>query len=110
MYRQTFRGEVCKTTDGGQTWNSISYPIILQKGLVLFRADPNIMYFTIPTTRYVPYTPTLWQRDVPRDFSDFGVYRSKNAGVMWSWLNSSGLPANRSVARLEMDLNNSNVI
>jgi hypothetical protein len=120
QFRQSFRGEVRKSVDGGVTWTSISYPIksqsalspnmILQKDLMLSKSNPATMFFTVPFTVYVPYTPTLWMRNGPSDFNDFGVYRSKDGGVSWQWLNNSGLAPGCSVARLEMDPNNSLVI
>ena len=120
MFRQSFRGEIRKSTDGGVTWANISYPIqsasaispneIVQKDLMISKSDPNIMYFTVPLAKYIPFTPTQFIINGPPDFTDFGVYRSKDAGVTWSWLNRNGLPAGASVARLAMDPRNSKVI
>ena len=120
MFRQSFRGMVRKSVDGGVTWVNISYPIksnsaispneIIQKDLMISAADPATMLFTVPRTTYCPYTPTHWRPNGAYDFSDFGVYRSTDGGVRWSWLSSNGLPAAGSVARLAMAPNNSDVI
>ena len=54
MFRQSFRGEIRKSTDAGQTWRNISYPIrsnaplspniIRQKDLMISRLNPDQMY------------------------------------------------------------------
>eukprot|EP00039_Didymoeca_costata_P010915 m.148716 g.148716 ORF g.148716 m.148716 type:complete len:944 (+) comp15003_c0_seq4:44-2875(+) len=120
MFRQSYRGEIRKSTDGGATWTNISYPIqsqsalspniIRQKDLTISNADPSIMYFTVPYTDYCPFTPTQWIVNGPDDFQDFGVYRSKDGGFTWQWLNNRGLPANGSVARICMDPHNSSIL
>lgn len=120
MFRQTYRGMVRKSTDAGQSWRTISYPVqsnsslspnqIIQFDLLLSRSDPRMMYFTVPVTRYIPWPHTLQQRNAPVDFTDFGIYRSKDAGVTWSILHDNGLPPNGSVTRLAMDPHNSLII
>lgn len=120
MFRQTYRGMVRKSTDGGQSWRTVSYPVqsnsslspnqIIQFDLMFSRSDPQTMYFTVPVTRYIPSTHTLQQRNAPPDFNDFGIYRSKDSGVTWDILNHNGLPTNVSVTRLTMDPDNSLVI
>jgi photosystem II stability/assembly factor-like uncharacterized protein len=120
MFRQSFRGEIRKSTDSGSTWRNISYPIqsgsalspniIRQLDLMISQSNPDVLYFTVPRTTYIPWTPTLWVRNGPGDFDQFGVYRSADAGVSWEQQLQSGLPANASVARLAMDPQNSLII
>lgn len=121
MFRQSERGKVRRTIDGGKTWENISYPLksstdispeankIMQKDLIFNPDDPNIMYFTVPYARWVSYVSTLLERNGPSDFNGFGVYRSKDEGYNWELINT-GLPDGGSIFRISMDPNNSSIL
>jgi len=121
MFRQFERGQLRRSSDGGKTWKNISYPVksntplspeankIMQNDLMFDSERTNVMYFCVPRSRWVSYTPTTTERNGPSDFNDFGVYRSKDVGFNWELVNN-GLPSNGSVARIAMHPTNTKVL
>ncbi|RKR13301.1 putative secreted protein (Por secretion system target) [Maribacter vaceletii] len=107
--RQTHRGKVRKSTDGGQTWSNIatifdaasgiSSSVAHQRSLLIDPVTPNNMYF-VAVNRNVRGVggsgpgPTLTQ-------GQYGVYRSNDGGVTWNVNNPSPL-SNTSVSEIAM--------
>lgn len=112
MFRQSHRGYLRRTQDGGASWENISYPVqyggnlssdhIFQYDFRIDKDDPKNMYFCVPTTKWQAFTSNLWNYNGPADYTKYGVFRSQDEGYNWELANN-GLPDGCSVYRLEMD-------
>ncbi|MGA9637126.1 T9SS type A sorting domain-containing protein [Flavobacterium sp.] len=113
QFRQEHRGELRKSTDGGITWSTVSFPLpttgtnvsssdqILNHSLTIDHQNPAKMYFN---TLGTPINEVF---GTGAPFSAHGVYKSINSGVTWTRSNGTGsnvLPLNGStVNRIKMD-------
>lgn len=115
--RQTHRGKVRKSTDGGQTWtniatifdadSNISSSVAHQRSFLIDPVTPNNMYF-IAVNRNVRGVggtgpgPTLTQ-------GEYGIYRSNDGGYTWS-VNNPNPQSNASVSEIAMHPDNPQTI
>ncbi len=110
QFRQSNRGYFCRSTDGGESWESISRPVIydnpntsspslFQYSLMVDPKNPKNIYFTL--IAHVE-SEVATRKDRLKDFDDYGVYRSQDGGYSWELCNV-GLPDRGSVNRLAMD-------
>ncbi|MEO0796763.1 MAG: PA14 domain-containing protein [Verrucomicrobiota bacterium] len=117
QFRQTQRGSLRYSPDGGASWQTLSTPVnfpaandvIKQRSLLIDPSNPSIMYFCVPISEIAYWSSTQWVANAPSSFNAFGVYKSTNGGASWSRVNS-GLPSNKSVYRLTMDPSNPQVL
>ena len=108
MFRQDHQGYLRRSTDGGKTWANVSKPVnytgnlssdmMFQYSLMVDYSNSQNIYFVMPQNAPSEVSNT----SVPAAFTDFGVYRSKDAGKTWAIVNN-GFPANSSVHRIIMD-------
>ncbi|GAA4234441.1 hypothetical protein GCM10022291_13830 [Postechiella marina] len=116
-WRQSHRGNLRRTQDGGNTWENISTPIAAsnnlweplanQNSLLIDPNTPNNMYFCTTRGPVAEVNGTINESILTT--GGFGVYKSSDAGFNWS-LSNTGLPANGSVRRLTMDPTNPNIL
>jgi len=116
QFRQQQAGSLRYSSNGGGSWQTLSTPATFsgsdsvdQESLLIDPANPNYMYFCIPTHARVYWSSTNWNANGSSLTSGYGVYRSTNGGSSWSRVNN-GIPSNKSVYRLKMDPSNSQVI
>jgi photosystem II stability/assembly factor-like uncharacterized protein len=115
QFRQNHRGYFRKSTDGGKTWDNLSYPVqyggnlssdnLFQYSLTIDFDNPNNIYFTVVSNPIAEVSSKL----LPSDFKDIGVYRSQDGGNTWS-IENNGLPTNASVRRIKMDPKNTTTL
>ncbi|ONI43848.1 hypothetical protein AN641_01315 [Candidatus Epulonipiscioides gigas] len=110
MLRQTGQGEFYKSTDAGETWESISqifqtsaiHTKVVQKGLIIDPNNPDNMYFAVTATN-VNEVPPLHGTEYS------GVYKSDDGGYNWTHI-TTGLSGTNDVFDLEFAPNNTNTI
>lgn len=117
MWRQSHRGKLRRTTNGGKTWENIatifkaSNPswkgVAYQNSLLIDPNVPDNMYFCATRKSVAEVGKSISQRLLTQ--GEYGVYRSTDAGYNWAPANN-GLPANSSVRRLTLDPKNPNII
>jgi photosystem II stability/assembly factor-like uncharacterized protein len=115
--RQTHRGKVRRSTDGGQTWSNIatifdaasgiSSKVAHQRSLMIDPVTPNNMYFVAVNRNVrgvggVGPGPTLTQ-------GEYGVYRSNDGGLTWN-VNNPSSQSNTSVSEIVMHPDNPQTI
>lgn len=111
--RQSHRGKIRRTTDGGKTWeniatvldasNSLSSSLAQTKSLMCDPENPDNMYFTSI------YSPIGKKPSMKLTKGEYGVYRSNDGGYTWKVNNPNPIKG-ASVRRLAMDPNNSKII
>lgn len=110
QFRQQRKGELRYSPDGGASWQTLSKPlafkrpndVIKQYSLLIDPDQPDNLYFCVPRSAIAFWAPTQWTRNGPADFTDYGVYRSRDGGQSWTMAND-GLPSGKSVHRLALD-------
>ena len=110
QFRQTQRGSLRHSPDGGKTWQTYSTPIkfpaaddhIFQRSLTINPENPRTMYFCVPLADLTYWARTQWTRNGPKSFTGHGVYKSTDGGIHWTRGNP-GIPADKSVYRLAID-------
>lgn len=117
-FRQTARGQLYRTDNDGDTWQSVSNPVdfgnmgdnigMKQYTLRIDFDNPDNMYFTIPRSVITPYNGTQWTAN-GSGFSNYGIYRSTNAGKNWS-ISQNGIPNNKSILHLAIDPGNAKTV
>lgn len=115
--RQTHRGKVRKSTDGGVTWTNIatifdaasgiSSSVAHQRSFLIDPVNPNNMYFIAAyrNIRGVGGTgagPNL-------TMGEYGIYRSTDGGFTWN-VSNNYFPNNSSVNEIAMDPDNPQTI
>ncbi|MFI3277450.1 MAG: hypothetical protein SNH28_01400 [Rikenellaceae bacterium] len=112
MFRQTHVGHLRKTTDGGKTWQNISQPIdynnqnalsfqVFQHSLSIDPVNPKNMYFVANRMAI-----TEVEGGTKHAFDGYGVYKSYDGGLTWSFDNPDLPQATGSFNRLMIDPNN----
>ncbi|WP_156152584.1 T9SS type A sorting domain-containing protein [Flammeovirga sp. OC4] len=115
MFRQSHRGYLRKSTDGGKTWTNVAKAIqhegndssdmLFQYSLTIDPDNPQNLYFCVIENAVAEVSANK----IPKDFHDFGIYKSTDEGKTWSIMNN-GLPTTPSVRRIVMDPNNSKTL
>lgn len=115
QFRQSHRGYFRKTSDGGKTWDNLSYPLVyggnlstdnlFQYSLTIDPENPNNIYFCVISKPIAEVSGKL----LPADFKTLGVLKSSDEGKTWSTMNN-GFPSNFSVRRIKLDPNNSSTL
>ncbi|NIJ45897.1 photosystem II stability/assembly factor-like uncharacterized protein [Wenyingzhuangia heitensis] len=115
QFRQDHRGYLRKSADGGKTWENWSYPVqyggnlssdnIFQYSLTIDYENPENMYFCVMPNAVTEVSNTK----IPNDYTDFGVFRSTDAGKTWS-IENTGFPTKGSVNRIKIDPENPSVL
>lgn len=116
-WRQSHRGWLRKTTDGGKTWNNVVQlfdadngsweAVASQYSLLIDPVNPDNMYFTAilkPISCGTNSGP-----GVDLTMGEYGVHRSGDGGQTWQVINN-GFPANASVNRIIMDPDDPNIL
>lgn len=111
MDRQTHRGKLRRSTDGGQTWANIatifdaatgvSKSVAYQRSLIIDPVNTDNMYFAavLKNIRGIGLSsPVLTQ-------GEYGVYRSNNGGFTWN-VSNSDFPSGASVSNIAMHPDN----
>lgn len=99
FFRQTGKGKLYRSTDGGVNWEHHGTPIptwpdnpdisggdqsVHQLSFIIDKSNPNYMYFCVPVrSDKIQY--------VGQSVGEYGVYKSSDGGETWSKKNS-GLP------------------
>lgn len=118
MFRQGDRGHFRATEDGGKTWKNLSEPVKYdsssqehchQHDILIDPTNPQRMYFCVPQTVYNNHTSTMWKSNMPKTLNEHGVFRTDDSGHSWHLANT-GIPSDKSVLRLTMDLEDTNTI
>ncbi|NIJ45266.1 photosystem II stability/assembly factor-like uncharacterized protein [Wenyingzhuangia heitensis] len=112
--RQRNAGTFRKSVDGGKTWKTISKPIKNMKpnnllylfSIVIDKDTPNNIAFCVPSQTERGWHPSKWNKNNKKyaDFSDYGIYQSKDGGKTWKY-NNTGLPENLNVTQMSYDEN-----
>ncbi|MEM9339917.1 MAG: hypothetical protein AAGA66_14365 [Bacteroidota bacterium] len=116
VYRQSNRGKLRRSTDGGKTWENIATifaantplheRLVFQNSLIIDPVIPENMYFCgtrTPISQVAgPYAKKLSK-------GDYGFYRSTDGGYNWQ-LSNKGFHANASVRRVILDPKNPEVL
>ncbi len=111
-YRQSHRGELRRSTDGGKTWENISTifaantslheRLVFMNSLIFDPVNTKNMYFCAtkqPLSQVAgPYAKQLTK-------GDYGFYRSFDEGYTWE-LSNTGFNKNASVRRVILDPDN----
>ncbi|VGO11895.1 Xyloglucanase [Pontiella desulfatans] len=113
-FRQDMRGELLFSDDGGDSWTTLSTPIVFpgandvldSRSLLIDHQDANNLYFCIPFSEWERWSGNFVNngRKFDGDTETFGqgIYKSTNGGISFD-MATNGIPANRSVYRLAMD-------
>lgn len=112
--RQSFAGELRKSTDAGKTWFTVSEKpmikfnangVLFMFSHIIDKKDSNRMLFTVPSHTQRGWHTSKWMVNGylrMNDFKDFGVHLSTNGGKTWE-LSNSGLPARPNVMQMTYD-------
>ncbi len=114
QFRQLHFGALRGSKDGGKSWEDISQPLnmetkptrIYQSSLMVDYKDGRNIYFTVPEYELPSFG--IGEKAI-RTFPYYGAYRSSDRGKSWTKLDN-GLPKGCSVHRLEMDVDDPNII
>lgn len=117
VWRQSHRGKLRRTMDGGKTWKNIATifdadnqsheNVASQYSLLIDPVNPLNMYFT---AIYKPIScGTNSGPGVDLSMGEYGVHRSSDGGITWT-VSDMGLPANASVNRIILDPDNPEVL
>lgn len=117
QYRQGNRGSLRRSTDSGDTWQTVSTPVVFpasndvidQRSLIIDHTTPGTMYFCVPYSEWASFAQNQTLRNGPLNFNGFGIYKSVNFGSSWTTADS-GIPTNASIFRLAMDPNDSQIL
>ncbi len=111
QFRQTHRGALRRSTDGGKTWENISQPIdskenissgnIFQSSLIIDPKNTNNIYFILKSNPVTEVSSKL----LAKDLTNLGVYKSSDGGKTWSDKNQ-GLTQGSGVHKLIFDPSN----
>lgn len=115
-WRQSHRGKLRKTTDGGKTWENISTifdvnspvyrGLAAQNSLVIDPVNPKNMYFC---ATHQMISEVGGGKGPKLTKGSYGFYRSSDGGYNWE-VSNNGLPQKASVRRLAMHPDNPKVI
>lgn len=116
-WRQSHRGKVRKSTDGGKTWENIATlfdannatheTVASQYSLLIDPEEPQNMYFTAILKSISCGTNSGPGPELT--LGEYGVHKSTDGGFTWS-VQNEGLPAGASVNRIVMDPKNTKVL
>ena len=113
-FRQDMKGELLFSSNGGDSWTSLSTPINFPGGndvldsrsLTIDHQNADNIYFCIPFSEWERWSSDSQNnaRKWTGDQTQFGqgIYKSTNGGSSFS-MSTNGLPADCSVYRMEMD-------
>jgi len=112
-WRQSHRGKLRRTTDGGATWENIATifeasndsweGLAIQYSLVIDPVNPDNMYFC-SIKKTLSEVGSSVDEDVLTK-GGYGVYSSTDGGYNWT-LSTAGMPSNSSVRRIVLDHDN----
>ncbi len=111
QFRQTHRGALRRSIDGGETWENVSQPLVsesnisegmlFQNSLTVDPSNSDIIYFAVMSNAVTDVSYTK----LANDFTGFGVYKSTDKGLSFKMMNQ-GLPVDGGVHRVVLDPKN----
>lgn len=107
QFRQSNRGILRYSVDGGATWDSKDTPLpttmdLHESSLMVDHSNPDTLFFAVPLSIWTPYGGNGKFRPNNSSFTNTGVYKTTDGGDHWSLMNN-GIPADASVLKLFMD-------
>ena len=116
QFRQNHRGYFRRSLDAGKTWENISKPIqyheknmsidkIFQYSLLVDPDQPKNIYFCAIKKAIAEVNAG----QTPKDFKDYGVYKSTDGGYHWKLANN-GFDEGASIRRIVMHPKKSSVL